>query len=200
MGAAEFLEASDYPDGFLLIPRTRIRLCRLVRSMSSERAAEETFQPDSSSALRIRFRSACTLVSSRLKGAGFSAEEYGCQVECGAASGMAAAGIVQLMGGTAREAISAASSAIQNMLGLICDPVADRVEVPCLGKNISAAMNALSSATMARSGFDAVIPLEEVIQTVARVGEQMPACVKCTGSGGLSITETSIRIKERLRN
>ena len=134
------------------------------------------------------------------QGAGFSAEEYGCQVECGAASGMAAAGIVQLMGGTAREAISAASSAIQNMLGLICDPVADRVEVPCLGKNISAAMNALSSATMARSGFDAVIPLEEVIQTVARVGEQMPECVKCTGRGGLSITETSIRIKERLRN
>ncbi|UCF63716.1 MAG: L-serine ammonia-lyase, iron-sulfur-dependent, subunit alpha [bacterium] len=134
------------------------------------------------------------------RGPGFSAEEYGCQVECGAASGMAAAGIVQLMGGTAREAIGAASLAIQNMIGLICDPVADRVEVPCLGKNISAAMNALSSAIMARSGFDAVIPLEEVIQTVVQVGKQMPACVKCTGKGGLSVTVTSTQIKEKLKN
>jgi len=134
------------------------------------------------------------------QGPGFSAEEYGCQVECGAASGMAAAGIVQLMGGTAKQAVIAASLAIQNMIGLICDPVADRVEVPCLGKNVSAAMNALSSATMACSGFDAVIPLEEVIQTVVRVGEQMPECVKCTGKGGLSVTATSIQIKEQLKN
>jgi L-serine dehydratase len=133
------------------------------------------------------------------RGPGFSAEEHGCQVECGAASGMAAAGIVQLMGGTAKQAINAASIAIQNMIGLICDPVADRVEVPCLGKNISAAMNALSSATMACSGFDAVIPLEEVIQTVSRVGEMMPTCVKCTGKGGLSVTATSIQIKGQLK-
>jgi len=134
------------------------------------------------------------------QGPGFSAEEHGCQVECGAASGMAAAGIVQLMGGTVRQAIDAASMAIQNMIGLICDPVADRVEVPCLGKNINAAMNALSSATMACSGFDAVIPLQEVIQTVARIGEMMPSCVKCTGKGGLSVTATSIKIKEQLKN
>jgi len=134
------------------------------------------------------------------QGPGFSAEEHGCQVECGAASGMAAAGIVQLMGGTAKQAIDAASMAIQNMIGLVCDPVADRVEVPCLGKNISAAMNALSSATMACSGFDAVIPLDEVIQTVSRVSQMMPTCVKCTGRGGLSITDTSIRKKEQLRN
>ena len=133
------------------------------------------------------------------KGPGFSAEEHGCQVECGAASGMAAAGIVQLKGGSAREAINAASLAIQNMIGLICDPVADRVEVPCLGKNISAAMNALSSATMARSGFDVVSPLQEVIQTVVRVGNQRPVCVKCTGLGGLAITDTSVRIKKQLK-
>lgn len=133
------------------------------------------------------------------KGPGFSAEEHGCQVECGAASGMAAAGLVQLYGGTAKQSIDAASMAIQNMIGLVCDPVGDRVEVPCLGKNISAAMNALSSATMAISGFDAVIPLEEVIQTVSRVSAQMPTCVKCTGKGGLAITSTSKSIKERLR-
>jgi L-serine dehydratase len=134
------------------------------------------------------------------QGPGFSAEEHGCQVECGAASGMAAAGIVQLMGGSAKQGIDAASMAIQNMIGLVCDPVADRVEVPCLGKNVSAAMNALSSATMACSDFDAVIPLEEVIQTVSRVGNMMPTCVKCTGKGGLAISNTSFALKEQLKN
>ena len=132
------------------------------------------------------------------QGPGFSAEEYGCQVECGAASGMAAAGIVQLMGGTARQALDAGSMAIQNMIGLICDPVADRVEVPCLGKNISAAVNAYSSAIMAVSGFDAVIPLDQVIQTVSEVGKTMPSCVKCTGKGGLATTEAALLIKNRL--
>jgi L-serine dehydratase len=132
------------------------------------------------------------------QGPGFSAEEYGCQVECGAASGMAAAGIVQLMGGTAEQAIDAASMAIQNMIGLICDPVADRVEVPCLGKNVSAAVNAYASAIMSVSGFDAVVPLDQVIQTVSEVGKTMPSCVKCTGKGGLAVTETAINIKGRL--
>jgi len=133
------------------------------------------------------------------QGPGFSAEEHGCQVECGAASGMAAAAIVQLMGGTAKQALDGASMAIQNMIGLVCDPVADRVEVPCLGKNVSAAMNAYSSAIMALSGYDAIIPLDEVIQTVSEVSKTMPACVKCTGKGGLAITETSKQIKEYLK-
>ena len=132
------------------------------------------------------------------QGPGFSAEEHGCQVECGAASGMAAAGISQLFGGSAKQAVNAASMAIQNMIGLVCDPVADRVEVPCLGKNVSAAMNALSSATMACSGFDEVIPLDQVIQSVSRVSKQMPICVKCTGQGGLAITKAAFHLKEKL--
>lgn len=132
-------------------------------------------------------------------GPGFSAEEHGCQVECGAASGMAAAAIVQLLGGTAKQAINAASMAIQNMIGLICDPVADRVEVPCLGKNVSAAVNAYASATMICSGFDRVIPLDEVITTVSKVSQQMPGCVKCTGKGGLAITKTALDLKSKLK-
>ena len=131
-------------------------------------------------------------------GPGFSAEEHGCQVECGASAGMAAAGIVQLFGGTARQAIDAASMAIQNMIGLVCDPIADRVEAPCLGKNISAAVNALSSATMSIAGYNALIPLNEVIETVSNVSKQMPTCVKCTGKGGLAITKTACAIKEKL--
>lgn len=132
-------------------------------------------------------------------GPGFSAEEHGCQVECGAASGMAAAALAQLFGGNAKQAIAAASMALQNSIGLVCDPVADRVEVPCLGKNVSAAMNALSSATMTCAGFDAVIPYDEVIETVSRVSKQMPTCVKCTGKGGLAITPTALELKQKLK-
>ena len=132
------------------------------------------------------------------QGPGFSAEEHGCQVECGASAGMAAAGIVQLFGGSAKQGIDAASMAIQNMIGLICDPIADRVEAPCLGKNVSAAVNALSSATMACAGYNALIPLNEVIETVSSVSLQMPTCNKCTGKGGLAITKTACAIKENL--
>ena len=131
-------------------------------------------------------------------GPGFSAEEHGCQVECGASAGMAAAGIVQLFGGTARQAVDAGSMAIQNMIGLVCDPIADRVEAPCLGKNVSAAVNALSSATMSTAGYNALIPLNEVIETVSSVSSQMPTCVKCTGKGGLAITKTACMLKEKL--
>ena len=128
----------------------------------------------------------------------FAAEEGGCQVECGAASAMAAAGLVQLMGGDARQAINASSMALQNCLGMICDPVADRVEVPCLGKNILAATNALNSANMAIAGFDPVIPLNEVIDAMKKVGAEIPRSLCCTGLGGLSQTPASLRLHEKL--
>ena len=131
-------------------------------------------------------------------GPGFSAEEHGCQVECGASAGMAAAAIVELFEGDAGQALGAASMAIQNMIGLVCDPIADRVEAPCLGKNTSAAVNALSSATMALSGFAHLIPLDQVLDTVERVSADMPTCVKCTGLGGLAITPAAIKLKEQL--
>lgn len=131
-------------------------------------------------------------------GPGFSAEEHGCQVECGASAGMAAAGIVELFQGNASQGLGAASMAIQNMIGLVCDPIADRVEAPCLGKNTSAAVNALSSATMAISGFAHLIPLDQVLETVERVSADMPASVKCTGLGGLAITPAALKLKEQL--
>jgi len=120
----------------------------------------------------------------------FSAEEGGCQVETGAAAAMAAAGLVELHGGTARQALAAASMALQNELGLICDPVAVRVEVPCLGKNIMAATNAFNSAIMALSGYDPVIPYDDVIDTMKSVGEMLPSSLCCTGLGGLAQSYT----------
>ena len=128
----------------------------------------------------------------------FAAEVGGCQAECGAGSGMAAAALVSLAGGTTKQAISAASMALQNTLGMTCDPVANRVEVPCLGKNVMAASNALACANMALADFDAVIPLDEVIATMDKVGKSLPAELRCTGLGGLSITPTSLEIENRL--
>jgi L-serine dehydratase len=129
----------------------------------------------------------------------FAAEMGGCQVECGSASSMAAAALVQLMGGTARQAVNAASMALQNQIGIVCDPVADRVEVPCLGKNIAAAANAWCSANMSIAGYDPVIPLNEVIDTMKSVGESMPCSLRCTGLGGLAVTPASKRIFEELK-
>jgi L-serine dehydratase len=128
----------------------------------------------------------------------FAAEVGGCQAEGGSAACMAAAGLVTLANGTLTEAVAAASMAFQSMIGLVCDPVANRVEVPCLGKNVMAASNALSCANMALAGFDPVIPLDEVIETAQRVAGQMPRELRCTALGGLSITPTSLALEQRL--
>ncbi len=128
----------------------------------------------------------------------FAAEIGGCQAEGGSAASMAAAALVTLANGTLSQALAGASMAFQSMLGLICDPVANRVEVPCLGKNVLAASNALSCANMALADYDPVIPLDEVIETAQRVGSQMPRELRCTALGGLSITRTSLAIEERL--
>lgn len=128
----------------------------------------------------------------------FSAELAGCQAECGSASGMAAGAIAHLLGGDLDTVLAAASLALQNIIGLVCDPVAGRVEVPCLGKNILAGNNALSCANMAISGFDTVIPLEETIKAMDEAGRMLPAALRCTAIGGLAGTETSQQIQQML--
>ncbi len=130
----------------------------------------------------------------------FAAEVSGCQAETGAGAGMAAASLVILNNGTLDQAIAAASMTLQNTLGLICDPVANRVEVPCLGRNVLGAVNAIASVNMALADFDPVIPLDEVIETMDRVGKSMPSSLCCTALGGLSITETSKAIEKRLND
>lgn len=127
----------------------------------------------------------------------FAAEVAGCQVECGAGSGMAAAGVAQLMGGTAEECLDAASIALQNVTGLACDPVANRVEVPCLGKNIMGGSNAISSANMALAGYDKVIPLDQTIAAMYDIGLKLPLELRCT-FGGLGKTPASLSIRKKL--
>ena len=128
----------------------------------------------------------------------FAAEVGGCQAEGGSAASMAAAALVTLAGGTRDQAIAAASLAFQSMLGLICDPIANRVEAPCLGKNVMAASNALSCANMALADYDPLIPLDEVIDAAKAVAERMPREHRCTSLGGLAATPTSLKIEKRL--
>lgn len=128
----------------------------------------------------------------------FAAEVGGCQAEGGAAACMGAAALVTLANGTRDQAVAASSMALQSMIGLICDPVANRVEVPCLGKNVMAASNALATANMALAGFDQVIPVDEVIETAKQVAKQMPRELRCTNLGGLSISPTAKALEEKL--
>lgn len=128
----------------------------------------------------------------------FAAEVGGCQAEGGSAAAMAAAALVTLADGTLQQAVAAASLAFQSMLGLICDPIANRVEAPCLGKNVMAASNALACANMALADYDPLIPFDEVVETAQRVANQMPRELRCTALGGLSITPTSKAIEQRL--
>ncbi|YCM44211.1 L-serine ammonia-lyase, iron-sulfur-dependent, subunit alpha [Verrucomicrobiaceae bacterium 227] len=128
----------------------------------------------------------------------FAAEEGGCMAECGSGSSMAAAAIVHLAGGTTSQQLAAASIALQNSFGMVCDPIANRVEAPCLGKNIMAATNALSSANMALGGYDHLIPFDEVIIAMSKVAHQIPRELRCTNLGGLSITPTADKIAKRL--
>lgn len=128
----------------------------------------------------------------------FAAEVGGCQAECGSGSTMAAAAIVSLAGGNLKQSISAASMALQSSLGMICDPIGNRVEAPCLNKNVMAASNALSCANMALADYDHLIPLDEVIETMYEVGESIPNTLRCTNLGGLSITKTAKEIEAKL--
>lgn len=160
-------------------------------------AAAESVQADEERTLRAMLSAGLigVFVTTR---SSFAAEVGGCQAETGAGAAMAAAALVELGGGTAAQALSAASHALQNVLGLICDPVANRVEAPCLGRNVAGASNALVSANMALAGYDHLIPLDEVLDAHREVSESMARELRCTALGGLSITPTSKAIEARL--
>ncbi len=128
----------------------------------------------------------------------FAAEVGGCMAECGSGSGMAAAGIVVLKKGTLQQSLAAASMSLQTSLGMVCDTIADRVEAPCLNRNVMAASHALSCANMALADYNHLIPLDEVIETMKRVGDALPNTLRCTGLGGLAITKTAKEIEARL--
>lgn len=130
--------------------------------------------------------------------ASLSGAEGGCQAECGSAAAMAAGAAVELLGGTPLQMGHAVAIALKNLLGLVCDPVAGLVEVPCVKRNAGAAMIALLAADMALSGIESVIPVDEVIDAVGAVGRSMPDSLRETGKGGLAATPTGLECAERI--
>ncbi|MGI6066114.1 MAG: L-serine ammonia-lyase, iron-sulfur-dependent, subunit alpha [Bacillota bacterium] len=128
----------------------------------------------------------------------FAGDVAGCQAEIGAAAAMAAAGLVSLVHGTVAESLEAASLTLQNMLGLVCDPVGCQTEIPCISRNSSGVANAIVAANMVMSGFRAVIPFDEAVEAMMTVGRQMDVSLRCTGMGGLCATATGCRIAKSI--
>lgn len=129
-----------------------------------------------------------------------SGAEGGCQAEVGSAIGMAAGAIVELRGGTPEQAKQAVGIALKNTLGLICDPVAGLVEIPCIVRNGMGAVNALAAADMALAGVRSVIPSDEVIGVMLEVGSKMPIEHRETAQGGLAQTPTGRKLAEQIRS
>ena len=125
-----------------------------------------------------------------MRNASVSGAQAGCQAEVGSASAMAAAAAVAMMGGTAQQSLDAASIALSNLLGLVCDPIAGLVEAPCQSRNAIGAANALTCAEMALSGIKAVVPFTEMAAAMLRVGVKLPNELRETALGGCAVTPT----------
>ena len=130
--------------------------------------------------------------------ASISGAAGGCQAEVGAAAAMAAAATVEMAGGTPQQSAEAFAICMKNMLGLVCDPVAGLVEVPCVKRNAAGASNAIVSADMALAGVSSRIPTDEVIDAMYRIGKTMPSALRETGRGGLAGTPTGQRLKQKI--
>lgn len=131
--------------------------------------------------------------------ASISGAEGGCQAEIGTASAMAAAVLVHIMDGSDEMCAEAFAIALSNLLGLVCDPVAGLVEIPCIKRNVIGAMNAVSSANMALAGIKNIIPADEVIDAMGEIGSSITEALRETGNGGLAATPTAKKLTQSLR-
>ena len=134
------------------------------------------------------------------KNATMAGAEGGCQAECGSAAAMASAAVVEMMGGSPEQALDAAAIVFKNVMGLICDPVAGLVEVPCAKRNIAGTVSALTTADLAISGVKSKIPFDEVVWAMYKVGKALPPELRETSLGGISITPTAQRLKKEIFN
>ncbi|WP_019242348.1 MULTISPECIES: L-serine ammonia-lyase, iron-sulfur-dependent, subunit alpha [Bacillus] len=130
--------------------------------------------------------------------ASISGAAGGCQAEVGSASGMAAAAIVEMAGGTPSQCAEAMAITLKNMLGLVCDPVAGLVEVPCVKRNAMGAANSVVAADMALAGVTSRIPCDEVIDAMFRIGQTMPSALRETAQGGLAATPTGRELEAKI--
>ena len=127
--------------------------------------------------------------------ASIAGAEGGCQAECGVGSAMAAAAVTEMCGGTPQMVADACAIAIKNILGLVCDPVAGLVEIPCIKRNAMGTANAFTAAELALAGITSAIPADETLWAMKKVGDSMSSALKETGEGGLAATPTGKRLK-----
>jgi L-serine dehydratase len=132
------------------------------------------------------------------KNATISGAEGGCQAECGVASSMAAASIVEMVGGSVEACFNAASFALINIMGLVCDPIAGLVEFPCALRNAQGVVNALTSADLALAGIESMVPFDEVVDAMYKVGKAMPESLRETALGGIAATPTGEKLKREI--
>lgn len=130
--------------------------------------------------------------------ASIAGAEGGCQAECGSASAMAAGALVEMCGGTPQMVADACAIAIKNILGLVCDPVAGLVEIPCIKRNAMGTANAFTAAELALAGITSAIPVDEVIWAMKKVGDSMAVTLKETGEGGLAATPAGKALKQQV--
>ena len=130
--------------------------------------------------------------------ASIAGAQGGCQAECGTAAAMAAAALTELMGGTPAQCADACAIAISSQLGLVCDPVAGLVEIPCIKRNVSGLMIAFSSADLALAGIEARIPADECLDAMREVGDALPSTLKETAGGGLAATPTGRKLQKQV--
>jgi len=132
------------------------------------------------------------------KNATVSGAEGGCQAEVGSASAMASAAVVEMMGGTPEQALNAGAIIIKNILGLVCDPIAGLVEAPCAKRNASGTVAALTTADLVMSGVKSIIPFDDTVLAMYRVGKSMPCELRETALGGLASTPTGIKLRKQV--
>lgn len=128
-----------------------------------------------------------------------SGAQGGCQAEIGSSSAMAAGALTSLDGGTNDDILNSVALALKNMLGLTCDPVAGLVEVPCIKRNVSGAVNAVVASQMTKAGVKSAIPADEVIDSMGRIGKLIPVCLRETGEDGLAATPTGLMIMKKIK-
>lgn len=124
--------------------------------------------------------------------------EGGCQAECGSAAAMGAAAVVEMMGGNPKMSLDAAAIVFKNILGLVCDPVAGLVEIPCAKRNSSGAVSALCTADLVMAGVESKIPFDDALSAMYKVGKSLPAELRETSLGGVAITKAGLELKKKV--
>ena len=128
----------------------------------------------------------------------FAGAEGGCQAECGSAAAMASAAVVEMMGGTPEMSLNAGAIVFKNVLGLVCDPVAGLVEIPCAKRNVAGAISALSTADLVMAGVSSKIPFDDTLSAMYKIGIELPASLRETALGGLAVTKTGLALKDKV--